>query len=168
MCKKTLLIDADLRKPKLNEYLNVKAKAGLSDFLISEKKIYEFFNSIEGYPNLKYLSAGSKSTNSPKLIASDKFKKLIKNLKESQEFDCILINTTPVLGISESIILTPLVDRVIFVISIQNVPKDSAYESLKLLSKCINDEPLIISNCTKNFTNYDSVIEANYLNYYIN
>ena len=92
----------------------------------------------------------------------------MKNLRESKEFDFIIINTTPVLGISESLILTPLVDRVIFVISVQNVPRDSAYESLKLLAKYNDDEPLILANCKNEVANYNSDPEANYLNYYIN
>ncbi len=168
MGNKILLIDADLRKPKLNTYLNIKPKKGLSDFLISEEKIEEYYQSIDSYPNLKYLSAGLKSIDSPKLLGSNKFKELITNLKESEEFDYIIINTTPVLGISESIILTPLVDRIIFVVSVQNVPKDLSYEALKLLAKYTNDEPLIVGNCTKKVAIYNSDNESNYLNYYIN
>ena len=168
MGKKILLIDADLRKPKLNEYLNLKAKEGLSDFLISDKNIDEYYQSFKSYPNLNYLSPGLKYTDPPKLLSSQKFKDTIKNLRESEDFDYIFINTAPAIGIAESIILTPIVDRVIFVISVQNVAKDLSYEAIKILVKYSKYEPLIISNVTKKIDSLVPNYDQNSLNYYIN
>ena len=167
MGKKILLIDADLRKPKINEYLNLKDKKGLSDFLSSDNNISEYYQRCDGYDNFICVTSGSRNIDPPKLLASEKFKELIEKLKISSEFDYIIINTTPIIGISDPLIIMPLVDQTIFVVSVQYVSKDLAYDSLKILNNYNKEDPLIISNCPNKVFSYGFENDEDYINYYI-
>lgn len=165
---KVLLIDADLRKPKINDYFKIKSKYGLSDYLSSSKKnLNELILKINNYPSLDYIASGSKVKDPIKLITSSKFIKLMNDLKSSNKYNYILLNSTPILGISDSLILSEYADKIIKIISMKNASKDTVYESMKLLTNTINDYPLIVGNNLYAISQEELEDENKYLEYYI-
>ncbi len=136
MDKKVLLIDADMRKPSIHKNLNIGNKYGLADILLNESNGLE--KKVKGYPNnefLDILTAGPIPKNSAKLLGSTRFQNFIESIKEKNIYDYIVINNTPLLGLTDSLLVCENVDIVLLVVSINKVNKNLVRESVSRISK---------------------------------
>ena len=136
MDKKVLLIDADMRKPSIQKNLNIGNKYGLADILLNESNGLE--KKVKGYPNnefLDILTAGPIPKNSAKLLGSTRFQNFIESIKEKNIYDYIVINNTPLLGLTDSLLVCENVDIVLLVVSINKVNKNLVRESVSRISK---------------------------------
>ena len=136
MDKKVLLIDADMRKPSIQKNLNIENKYGLADILLNESNGLE--KKVKGYPNnefLDILTAGPIPKNSAKLLGSTRFQNFIESIKEKNIYDYIVINNTPLLGLTDSLLVCENVDIVLLVVSINKVNKNLVRESVSRISK---------------------------------
>lgn len=99
---RVLVIDGDLRKPKLHRVFGVRNSCGLSDILlnVSAEKAIVGINGL----NLDFLPAGTVPPNPSELLGSDAMKELLAELSEI--YDYILIDTPPVLVVSDALSLS--------------------------------------------------------------
>lgn len=127
--KKVLLIDADLRKPRLHKIFEARNKIGLSNCLTGISTVEDAIQktSVE---NLWLLPSGLHPPNPAELINSQKMKEVIKNVKK--EFDVVFIDAPPVLAVIDPIIIASLVDAVVFVLK-------EGKTSRKPLVKAVNE-----------------------------
>lgn len=109
---KILLIDADLRRPKVHEYLGVKNTNGLSNHLGGFVDIDSVINHSEEF-NFDYITAGDIPPNPAELLSSNKFKEFVKQIKES--YDYIVFDTPPVNAVADALAVVPTVKNVVFV-----------------------------------------------------
>jgi chain length determinant protein tyrosine kinase EpsG len=91
MGEKTLLIDANLRQPKLHQFFNISAGKGLSDLLVGRLEMDKTIHKIPDFIDLSVLPAGTVPPNPQELLAKASFKVLLREL--AQEYDIILIDT---------------------------------------------------------------------------
>ena len=123
-----LLVDADLRKPLIHEYLGIKTKYGLSDYLTGNIDISEILVKT-GIGNLSIMPAGNKTKNPVELLSSGKMKSLINELKHRYVDRYIILDTPPILPFAEAITLSSYVDGIIFVVkegyAQRNIIKDA-------------------------------------------
>ena len=113
--KKVLLIDADLRLGRLHKIFNVSNKMGLSNLILNynfEVK-YENFIQKTNVNGLFVIPRGIVPPNPSELLGTEKFEDIIHDLKKI--FDCIIIDATPINGLSDALILTRNVDEVVIV-----------------------------------------------------
>lgn len=108
-----LIIDCDLRNPTTHKVFDLPSGPGLSSYLSSDVGIDDLICKLE-IPNLHLLPAGPIPQNPAKLIISPKMKALLKTLGE--RYDHILIDSPPLVGVTDPIILSTLVDGVIVVV----------------------------------------------------
>lgn len=109
-----LLIDADLRRPSIAKMLELEAsQKGLSQFVANNVKISEAVYKIPGN-NLSVLPAGVIPPNPLELISSKKFEEAINSLKSA--FDHILIDSPPVLAVSDAMVLAKYVNTLLYVV----------------------------------------------------
>ena len=166
MDKKVLLIDADMRKPSIHKNLNIGNKYGLADILLNESNGLE--KKVKGYPNnefLDILTAGPIPRNSAKLLGSTRFQNFIESIKEKNIYDYIVINNTPILGLTDSLLVCEKVDIVLLAVSINKVNKNLVRESVSRISKIpkfpiFGLVPNFLERYEYTFYGYD-----NYLNY---
>ena len=131
MNKKVLLIDADMRRPSVHKDLGIKNDYGLTDILLTDINQYESnIKQVDRYNNFFLLTAGSITTEAPKLLASKNFKSLISNISQSKKYDFIILNNTPLLGLSDALYASENTDGVILVVSLNKVNKELVKESL--------------------------------------
>jgi len=109
---RVLLIDSDLRKPSVHEYLGLKPGKGFSDLLRAPDD--EIGKYVWKLGDLYILPGGSSLTNPVSLLASQSARDLFKRLKD--EFDFIVVDTPPVLPVVDTHILAGLADGVILVV----------------------------------------------------
>ncbi len=132
--KKVLVIDADLRRPSLHKNLDVDNISGLSNFLVNNQSKWEdFVIQHEKNKNLSYITAGKVPPNSVRLLESQKMKSLIEDLNNSDEYDLIIFDCPPILGLADSLIISNLVDGTIINLSLNKVDKNLFSETVKKL-----------------------------------
>ena len=109
--KKVLLIDTDIRKPRLHQVFNMENEIGLSDYLTNRTEgLYIRKTQVE---NLAIVTAGSPVQNTSELLGMEKFKKTIEALKE--KYDYVVIDSSPVLMVTDSILVSRVVDSTVLV-----------------------------------------------------
>jgi succinoglycan biosynthesis transport protein ExoP len=111
--KSVAIIDADLRKPRLHKIFRVKNLNGLTKYLTADLALGEMLRSTP-IPSLFLINAGPVPPNPVELLGSEKMASLIDRLK--QTFDFILLDTPPMLGVSDAIVLGPRMDGAILVV----------------------------------------------------
>ena len=112
--QRVLLIDADMRRPSVHKALRMGNDRGLSQLLAGQARMREVVQRTHD-PNLLCITAGRTPANPSELLASDRMRALIAGL-EAGPFDWIIIDTPPVLAVTDAVILAPLVAAVTFVI----------------------------------------------------
>ncbi|MCW5978486.1 MAG: polysaccharide biosynthesis tyrosine autokinase [Bryobacteraceae bacterium] len=134
--QKVLLIDGDLRKPRLHEIFEVPKEHGLSDLLKDRAPLPESLNgSIRQtkVPNLFLLTSGEASAGATNLLYSERMSRLLELFEK--EFDMVLIDTPPMLQIPDARILGRLSDAVILVVRAGRTTRDLALAAKQRLSE---------------------------------
>ena len=111
---RVLLIDADMRRPSIHKALRMSNDRGLSQLLAGQARMREVVQRTHD-PNLLTITAGRTPANPSELLASDRMRALLSGL-ETGPFDWIVIDTPPVLAVTDAVILAPLVGAMVFVI----------------------------------------------------
>ncbi|WP_288490680.1 polysaccharide biosynthesis tyrosine autokinase [uncultured Acinetobacter sp.] len=101
--KRVLLIDADLRRGYLNKYFNVEIKPGLSEYL-SDQASFESIIHHSEVAGLDMITRGKSPANPSEMLGSAKFKAFLDEIM--QHYDHVLIDTPPVLAVTDSIIIS--------------------------------------------------------------
>lgn len=131
--KSILLIDADMRRARINSYLGVNSEVGLSDILHNEAKVEDCLINIGGINNLTILPAGKKTKNHAELLASQSMKKLLNLLKG--KYDYVIFDTPPIIPVTDACILGPQTDGVIMIIQAGRTQKGVIQHSQHLLKQ---------------------------------
>ena len=111
---KVLLIDTDLRRPTLHTFFGVPNQIGLSDILLSSVPNTSSIVPISELPNLHFLPAGPKVTFPSEALGSAKFRNLVEGW--SREYDTVILDSAPVLAVSDTTPVASWVDLVIVVV----------------------------------------------------
>ena len=110
---KVILIDADIRKGRIAKYFGKRSTPGLSDYLSGQKNLDEVVHKSTKHENLSFITCGTHSPKPYELLESDEMKKLIEDLRK--EYDYIIIDTPPILLISDALAVAPFTDGVALV-----------------------------------------------------
>ncbi len=119
--KKVILLDLDLRKPKMQRVFNVPNKDGLTDYLAGKIKYEELIQHSNDF-GFDFIVAGEKTTAVVNVLESTKMKELILKLRE--QYDYVLLDTPPVIAVSDALYVARNADGVVFIVA-QNVAKKS-------------------------------------------
>lgn len=117
-----LIVDADLRRPRVHKVFNLKNNAGLTNYLAGEADLASLIQVAA--PNLYVLPAGPLPPNPAELLGSPKMKQAVETL--SANFDYVVIDSPPVSSFADSLILSSLVEGVIIVVKARTTPREMA------------------------------------------
>ncbi|MEO6731756.1 MAG: polysaccharide biosynthesis tyrosine autokinase [Ferruginibacter sp.] len=120
MGKKVVLLELDLRKPKLSNNFKVSRDTGLSNYLIGKIPVGDLVKNT-GIDNLFMIPSGPIPPNPSELISNARLPELLTYLEKT--FDYIIIDTAPVNPVTDAYIISPLVDVTLFVIRHDYTPK---------------------------------------------
>ncbi|MFH1075483.1 MAG: polysaccharide biosynthesis tyrosine autokinase [Pseudomonadota bacterium] len=109
---KILVIDADMRRPSLHKIFNLDNSAGLSNAIAEHTT--PSIKAIPNFSNLDFLAAGTMSPNPLELVSSMRMKELLNDLRG--RYDHIIIDSSPLMAVSDSRVLSSLADGVVLVI----------------------------------------------------
>ena len=148
--KKILLIDLDLRKPSVHKYFKLSNRNGLMDLLLKKDSYKSYINTISS--KLDVITTGKTPANPSEVINSNTIKEMIKEL--SEVYDYILLDTPPVMVVSDPISIASYSDAVIVTIGYSETEKDivkKAVDSLKqvnanIIGTILNKVPVTKQN----------------------
>jgi len=156
---KVLLIDGDLRKPKIHQLFSFSNSKGLTNLLISRHGYDKDFIQNSGIDNLDILVSGPIPPNPSELLGSSVMKDFLLGLKDY--YDIILIDTPPVGTVTDAAVLSTITDGVILLISSGNIQIKAAQRAKELLLK-VNAN--IIGVALNNINTHDE--DGYYYSYY--
>lgn len=110
--KRVLLIDADIRQGGLHECFNVNPNMGLSELIAGQIQLSEALHE-KITPNVDFIATGARPARPAELLLSPRLGELLRDL--SPQYDVILLDTTPLLPMSDTLALTPLAGTVFLV-----------------------------------------------------
>lgn len=146
--KKTIVLELDLRRPKLTELIfGSEPGAGVTNFLLGHKKVDEIIRKVDDVENLYMISSGPTPPNPAELLMSEKLNELIEALKE--RFDYIVFDTPPVSLVTDAFLLSRHADNSIIVVHAGKTKK----QELSYLAEVCKDgklvRPSLVLNGTK-------------------
>jgi len=109
-----LIIDCDLRRPRLHTNFNLSNARGLTNYLSGESPIDDVLQSYDKVPNLKLLTSGPIPPNPAELLGSEEMRKLLQSL--SERFTHVIVDSPPAISFTDAAILSTFVDGVILVV----------------------------------------------------
>lgn len=128
--KKIILIDADLRKPTAHHTFSVSNRWGLSSVLSKQCELEEAIQKTN-VPNLDLLTAGVIPPNPAEMLGSKRMSELVAQLKEM--YDIVLIDTPPLLAVTDAQIVSTKSDGAILVVDQGRVKRDIAKKAVQNL-----------------------------------
>jgi capsular exopolysaccharide synthesis family protein len=128
--QRVLLVDADMRRPRSHELFGLAVEPGLSNLLVGASKASEVVQP-SGVENLWVMPAGTTPPNPAELLGSKRFADLTTSL--GGHFDCVIIDTPPVLAVTDAAVVAHRASGVLFVIAADGTSKQAAQTALDQL-----------------------------------
>jgi capsular exopolysaccharide synthesis family protein len=130
--KRVLLVDGDLRTPRLHRAFKLTPLRGLAGFLLDHDPLESCLHETE-IAGLTIAPAGRSVASGSEVLASPRMREFIAEVRAAARWDYVLLDSAPVLAASETQILARLVDTLLFVVAANQTSRSAIARSLELL-----------------------------------
>jgi protein-tyrosine kinase len=130
--KRTLLIDANMRRPSIHDTFRMLNSEGLSNILVGQKNLDELIQE-SGINNLDILTSGPIPPNPAELLSSKAMSRLIETVHDL--YDIVVFDTPALIAVSDGLILGSQVDGVLLIIDSGGTSRDMGLKAKSLLNK---------------------------------
>jgi capsular exopolysaccharide synthesis family protein len=130
---RVLLIDADLRKPRLHRMINAKNVRGLTSVVLGERAASEVIHPVPKVERFDLMTSGPLPPNPPELFGKQSFKNLIEEARSN--YDWILLDTPPVASVTDPVICASVAELLVLVIEYGSTRRQIVREAIRLLSR---------------------------------
>lgn len=163
--KRVLIIDCDLRKPKIHTFFKFGNGQGLTNVLVEGVDYKEVVHKAEEVEGLSVLSAGPIPPNPAELLGSKKMKAFIGSIKE--DYDIIILDAPPVGMVTDAAILSTIADGTILVCAVGQADVEATKAAKELLKKVnANILGVVLNKVPVNDGGYYKYHYYNYYSYY--
>lgn len=128
--QRTIVVDADMRRPRMHEALGRSQEPGLSNVLVGEASLADATRATT-VPNLTLLAAGHIPPNPAELLSSPKYVELIAELK--RRYDWVVIDAPPVMPVTDASVVANNSSGVLFVVGSEMTPRNNAMAAVEQL-----------------------------------
>lgn len=140
----TLLIDGDLRRPNIHKIIGVEKENGFAEMLQGETTPLETIKNTN-MENLKIITGGLLNERPTKILKSSRIVSIFTELQSN--FEIIILDTPPVIPISDSLILSVIADITLLIIKAGKTPKEVAKRAIDLLKDAkVNTIGILVNN----------------------
>jgi len=157
--RKTLVIDCDLRKPRVHEMIKYKRIPGLIDYLFGQAPLNEIIHKAE-IDNLYFITCGTIPPNPAEMLESEKMRQFLSDMRKI--YDIVILDSPPIIAVTDAEILATVVDGTILVVSADTTESELMERSVELIKK---DKSSFIGTILNNFS-YKSGYGSYYKYYY--
>lgn len=130
---KVLLIDADLRKPRLHRMIQAKNITGLTSVVLGERAASEVIHHVPNVPNLDVMTSGPLPPNPPELFGKNSFSRLLDEAR--LVYDWVLLDTPPVALVTDPVICASSAELALLVVQYGSTRRQIAREAVRLLGR---------------------------------
>lgn len=123
---KTIIIDADLRKPVLHKLFNVNIKPGLTDLIISPDMNTKDIIRKTSIENLFLITAGDIPPNPTDLLESKRMKGILHTIQKN--FDFVLLDSPPIMVVTDAVVISRITDGVLLVVESKKTKRNAVYD----------------------------------------
>ena len=149
-----LLIDADLRKPSVSKILGLeKNEKGLEKYLASGGDLADFIHKTS-IPKLSVITPCDPPENPSELLDSDRMFNLVKEVKKRYDNRYIIMDSPPLLPVTDSTILSSLVDYIIIVVRASMTQREAVYEAINKVKDKDKILGIVLNGCESNISKY--------------
>lgn len=127
---RAIILDCDLRRPRLHETLNFSNTVGVVEVLTGELALRDVVH-VDPKSGLHCVAAGKQVPNPPDLFSSEQMRQLLNHLRSN--YDLVVIDSPPVMAVSDARILSRLVDKSLFLVRWERTPWEVAQTGIKQL-----------------------------------
>lgn len=132
--KTAMLVDFDLRKPRIAQYLGIKREKSINNYLAGNAALSEIIVN-PSIPRLTILPTNKPVSQSSETLSSSNIQKLITELKERYDSRIVIFDLPPILNVDDAMVLLPQVDCVLIVVGDGQHAEEELIETKRLLSK---------------------------------
>lgn len=157
--KKVLLLDCDLRKPKIHTFFKEERYPGLSDYLFKNVEFKDIIRET-GLEGLQFITSGTIPPNPSELLGSLQMKEFIEELRK--RYDYIILDSPPLITVTDSEILFNITDGTVLIAQANKTPIDTFWKTYNTL---YSKNPHNLLGCVLNNFNFKSTY-GYYYNYY--
>ncbi|MDH5545914.1 MAG: polysaccharide biosynthesis tyrosine autokinase [Gammaproteobacteria bacterium] len=129
----TLLIEADTRRPRVGEFMKGKVLGGIFEYVAGKHKLKDCVVKDDAAENLYVMPVKTMPANPLEMFSSKRFDEVLKKL--SKKFEYIVIDSPPVLPVSDSIVISSKCDGVVLVVGAESTHKKAVYGALDRLNR---------------------------------
>jgi polysaccharide biosynthesis transport protein len=137
--QRVILVDCDLRRPRVHEFFGLSSAVGFTSVLVGEAALMTAVQVVPELERLRVLPSGPTPPDPSELLSSRRTADLLVALREAA--DVVILDTPPVLPVSDALVLADSIDAVMLVVSARSTTKKEAQRAYELLQQV--DAPLI-------------------------
>jgi len=156
---RVILVDCDLRRPRLHQFFGLTNKVGFTSVLLAEADLVDAIRTIPGEANLVVVPSGPVPPNPSELLSSARAEEVLRLL--AAEADYVLVDSPPVLPVADALVLSRVVDATLVVMSAGRTTRREAHRAWELLTQI--DAPLV--GCILNSVEADARYDGRYGSY---
>lgn len=139
--KKCMIIDCDLRRPKLHTTMGVAIRPGLVELLEGEKTLEEVVH-VDEESGLEFITAGAETGAPSDLLASQEMKDLLMRL--TRRYDQVIMDAPPVLVVGDARILCRLADKTLYLVRWARTRQESVVSGIRQILEADGTMPLTV------------------------
>ncbi len=159
---RVLLIDADLRKPRIHRIIKTKNVRGLTSVVLGERKATEVIHTVADVPNLEVVTSGPLPPNPPELFGKLTFKGLLDEARET--YDWVILDTPPIASVTDPVMCASNCDLVLLVVEYGKTRRTVIREAIKTLGR--TNTPVAGAVLNQIDVERDHYYYSGYYNYY--
>lgn len=127
---RVLLIDADLRRPRVADYFGIEGAVGLTTVLVGEVG-FDVAKTAWGSSTLDLLTSGSIPPNPAEILTSDAMRDLLR--EASEQYDYVVVDSPPILSVADATLIAPMLDGVVVVVDASRTRRAQLANSVGIL-----------------------------------
>ncbi|MGV3484530.1 MAG: GumC family protein [Planctomycetaceae bacterium] len=144
--RSVLLIDADMRRPRQQKLFGCATQPGLLEVLLTETEWQDALVSVDGIDRFHVLPCGDATENPAERLNLPSFRHFLENARE--KFDFVILDTPPLLAVSDPGIICEYVDGVIFATTIRKNGREAVVSAKRILDELHARIVSVVVNCT--------------------
>lgn len=158
--KKVILVDLDLRKPKVAQYLGARNEHGVTSCLSGAVSLQETIQKTDGENSLHFITSGPIPPNPSEMIMSDEMKAIIAELKAA--YDVIIIDCPPIGAVADGLLLREYVNNMLYVVRHKKTTKDALrymeeqYQKGELANPLLVINSIVVSKSSSSYGGYNA------------
>jgi succinoglycan biosynthesis transport protein ExoP len=129
--QRTILLDCDLRRPRIHKFFGLSNESGFTSVLLGTDPLGEAIRPVDGYPALAVLASGPRPPDPSELLSSQRTREVLDALRS--RCDLLLIDSPPILPVSDTLALSAFVDATLLVGSANQTSRRALHRAIELL-----------------------------------